>query len=130
MWNHLSPKIKDTDVKLQRIQNLLAKAACPSLYLLDFFISKSTKQEGMTKQEVKSHMTTCNDTYQFLQATFTDITFRRRAIIKTEIQDKYKVLCDDSTLVTEWLFGNDMKEKVKELDAEHNICKKTRQICN
>ena len=48
----MSSEHKMGDVKLQRIQNILGKATCPLLYLLDLFVEKSSKNEGMSKEEL------------------------------------------------------------------------------
>ena len=112
------------DVKLQKIQNLLGKAACPMLYLMDMFLGKSQTNDGLTTEEVHSATQLCKDAYQMTQVTYADITFRRRALIQAEIQPKYKALCKDDVPVTDFLFGNDIKDKVKEMDAEYTVGKK------
>jgi hypothetical protein len=120
----MSSEHKMRDVKLQRIQNILGKATCPLLYLLDLFVEKSSKNEGMSKEEIKSTTRLCKDIYQLVQVTYSDITFRRRTFVKDDLQDRYKGLCNEDTPVTDQLFGDDIKEKVKELDAEFSIGRK------
>ncbi|VDI81906.1 Hypothetical predicted protein [Mytilus galloprovincialis] len=75
-------------------------------------------------EEVHSATQLCKDAYQMTQVTYADITFRRRALIQAEIQPKYKALCKDDVPVTDFLFGNDIKDKVKEMDAEYTVGKK------
>lgn len=60
------------DTKLQMVQNILVKAACPLLYLLDLFIKKSSKKEGMSKDEIGMAIQWCRDTYQLTQVAFSD----------------------------------------------------------
>jgi hypothetical protein len=60
----------------------LGKATCPLLYLLDPFVAKSSNNEGMSKEEIKSTTQLCKDVYQLVQVTYSDITFRRRALKK------------------------------------------------
>ena len=120
----MSSEHKMGDVKLQRIQNILGKATCPLLYLIDVFVEKSSKNEGMSKEEIKSTTQLCKDVYQLVQVTYSDITFRRRTFVKDDLQDRYKGLCNEDTPVTDQLFGDDIKEKVKELDAEFSIGRK------
>ncbi|XP_052091631.1 uncharacterized protein LOC127728325 [Mytilus californianus] len=124
IWKQMTPRNKDVDVKLQRLQNLLSKTACPLMYMMDMFVDKSSKKEGMSREELQAYAVTCRDTYQLFQACYSEITFRRRSFIKGDIQPQYKGLCDDTTQVTDMLFGDDIKEKIKELDAEHSVCKK------
>ncbi|CAC5388615.1 unnamed protein product [Mytilus coruscus] len=124
IWKQMTPQNKDVDVKLQRLQNLLSKTACPLIYMMDMFVDKSSKKEGMSREELQTYAVTCRDTYQLFQACYSKITFRRRSFIKGDIQPQYKGLCDDTTPVTDMLFGDDIKEKIKELDAEHSVCKK------
>ncbi|CAC5422082.1 unnamed protein product [Mytilus coruscus] len=124
IWSQMSVPNRMNDVKLQKIQNLLGKAACPMLYLMDLFLSKSQTNDGLSREEVQSATQLCKDAYQMTQVTYADITFRRRALIQAEIQPKYKALCKDDVPVTDFLFGNDIKDKVKEMDAEYTVGKK------
>ncbi|CAC5382740.1 unnamed protein product [Mytilus coruscus] len=94
------------------------------LYLLDLFLPKSQTNDGLSREEVQSATQLCKDPYQMTQVTYADITFRRRALIQAEIQPKYKALCKDDVPVTDFLFENDIKDKVKEMDAEYTIGKK------
>ena len=120
----MSYRNRDVDIKLQRLQHLLSKAACPLLYMLDLFVQKSSKNEGLTKDELKSSASLCKDVFQMFQVTFSDTSFKRRSLIKDDIQDRYKSLCDETTPITNNLFGDDVKDKLKELDAEFNLGKK------
>ncbi|CAC5392551.1 unnamed protein product [Mytilus coruscus] len=61
------------DVKLQKIQNLLGKAACPMLYLMDLFLSKSQTNDGLSREEVQSATQLCKDAYQMTQVTETNL---------------------------------------------------------
>lgn len=76
VWKQLSRQNKDTDVKLQRVQNLMAKAFCPLLYLLDTFLDATEKQRSLSKKEVVRCSNLCMDTYHFMKIAFTDITYR------------------------------------------------------
>lgn len=62
--------------------------------------------------------------YQLFQVSYSEITSRQRSFIKGDIQPQYKALYDNTTPVTDMLFGNDIKEKINELDVEHSVCKK------
>ncbi|CAC5380315.1 unnamed protein product [Mytilus coruscus] len=105
IWSQMSVPNRMNDVKLQKIQNLLGKAACPMLYLMDLFLSKLQTNDGLSREEVQSATQLCKDAYQMTQVTYADITFRRRALIQAEIQPKYKALCKDDVPVTDFLFG-------------------------
>ena len=122
IWKQMSSEHKMRDVKLQRIQNILGKATCPLLYMFDLFVAKSSKNEGMSKKEIKSTTQLCKAVYQLVQVTYSDITFRRRAFVKDDLQDRYKGLCNEDKL-----FGDDINEKVKELDAEFSTGRKIRK---
>jgi hypothetical protein len=87
-------RTKDIDIKLKKIQNLVAKTTVHLLYLLDLLMNKSADNQPFTKSEVQSSTVWCTDVYQFLHVVYTDITSRRRTVIKGGIQPKYKGLCD------------------------------------
>ena len=63
IWKQMSSEHKMRDVKLQRIQNILGKATYPLLYLLDLFDEKSSKNEEMSKEEIKSTTQLCKNVY-------------------------------------------------------------------
>jgi hypothetical protein len=99
----------------------LGKATCPLLYLIDVFVEKSSKNEGMSKEEIKSTTQLCIDVYQLVQVTYSDITFSGRTFVKDDLHDRYKGICNENTPVTDQLFGDDIMEKVKALDTELSI---------
>ncbi|CAG2191971.1 unnamed protein product [Mytilus edulis] len=67
IWRQMTTRNKDVDLKLQHLQNLLSKAACPMMYMMDMFLQKSSNQQPITIQEVQSYTVTCKDTYQMLK---------------------------------------------------------------
>ena len=73
----------------------------------------------MSKEEIKLTTQLCKDVYQLVQVTYSNITF-----VKDDLQDRYTGLCNENTPVTDQLFGDDIKEKIKELDAEFSIGQK------
>ena len=83
IWKQMSSEHKMRDVKLQRIQNLWGKATCPLLYLLELFVEKSSKNEGMLKEEIKSTTQLCKDVYQLVQVTYSEEEHLLRMIYKT-----------------------------------------------
>ncbi|CAC5417455.1 unnamed protein product [Mytilus coruscus] len=121
IWSKMSVHKRMNDVKLQKIQNLLGKAVCPMLYLMDLFLSKSQTNDGLSREEVQPATQLCKDAYQMTQVTYANITFRRRALIQPDIQRKYKALCKDYVPVADFLFWDDIKDKVKEMDTDLNI---------
>ncbi|CAC5419005.1 recQ [Mytilus coruscus] len=64
IWKQMTPRNKDVGVKLQRLQNLLSKTACPLMYMMDMFVDKSSKKEGMSREELQAYAVTCRDTPQ------------------------------------------------------------------
>lgn len=58
-----------------------------------------------------------NDTFKLCQIAFTDMTFRRRYVIKPELKPQYKELCSDSNPVTEHSFGDDLNTQLREIDS-------------
>ena len=65
----LGPNTKNVGVALQRSQKLLCKWAYSLVYSMDKLI-KSKTGEGLTKDEVKEHLTLVKDAFLFIQMIF------------------------------------------------------------
>lgn len=55
-------------------------------------------------------------TLKLLQLAFTDLSHKRRYLIRPELRQSYKPLCNDANKVTEFLFGGNVDEKMAGVD--------------
>lgn len=124
IWPSLKKKSQSIDFKIQRSQNIVLKALTPACNLLDKLI---LARKSSTSNEIKSSnecLELAQDTVKLLQLAFTDLSHKRRYLIRPELKQSYKPPCNDANKVSEFLFGDDVGGKIKKIDASKRVGKK------
>lgn len=88
---HLSRKIRNKDIKLQRTQTLVAKAIVPQLQQINLVLNAKQKGEGPSMKDLT---TLAMDGLKLMTYVYCDLSQRRREfIIQPESNDEFRVLC-------------------------------------
>ncbi|CAC5382053.1 unnamed protein product [Mytilus coruscus] len=92
IWSQMSVPNRMNDVKLQKIQNLLGKKACPMLYLMDLFLSKSQTNDGLSRENTSywtenTDFTLCR--LDFMKITKDNVIIEINEILKTSKPGKH-----------------------------------------
>lgn len=124
IWKQIGRRTRDVDVKLQKTQAFMAKAICPLLYLTDKLMKSCEKKESMDSKKLMELFSLSRDSYKLMQVAFTDLTFKRRHFICNELQHKYRELSGEENPVTDYLFGDNVKDLVSKVDAEITVARK------
>ena len=114
IWDNLSAAIRSFDVKMQKTLLLLVKGMIATIRGLD---------------EVKTHLNSQLmgafqaglDAIVFLVAAMRELNVRRRDLIKPGINKDYAHLCVANIPASEWLFGDDLAAKVKDLSELNKV---------
>ncbi|XP_062583428.1 uncharacterized protein LOC134245185 isoform X2 [Saccostrea cucullata] len=123
IWPSLKKKAQSIDFKIQKSQTIVLKALSPACSLLDKLIS-ARKSKTSEVTDMKECLELAQDTVKLLQLAFTDLSHKRRYLIRPEWKQSYKPLCNDSNKVTEFLFGDNVDEKIKKIDTSKKVSKK------
>jgi len=99
IWNSVSPKIRSTDLKAQRVQRFLTKGMTAMV----------TDLKEPSKMQI--------DGLACLTAANNELNMLRREVIKTEINNRFLPLCKPSVKVTDFLFGDDLSRQMRDLAA-------------
>ena len=99
IWNSVSPKVRSKDIKAQRTQKFLLK--------------------GMTAMltDVNEPPEALKDAVALLTAANAELNVLRREVFKAELNPKFLPLCKPSVPVTDYLFGDDLGQTIRDLDA-------------
>lgn len=103
MWENVLSKTRSLDLKLQRCQKPLVTG----------LIAMVKSFEGNEPSEVQQ------DAVALLSNAMFELNNVRKELIKPDLHQRYSHLCKQSQLTTQWLFGDDLPKKVKEIDEEH-----------
>ena len=71
----------------------------------------------------QSNFKLARDSLQLLAYAHRDISNIRRQQLKAVVADKYKLLCHDSTPLTENLLGDDLEKQIKTMDEMRKMGK-------
>ena len=121
VWPSLKKKTQDLDAKLQRAQNYQLKAMYPTLQLFDKLFGAASNKKGITHAETVQCLNLTKDAFQLMQVAFTDLSYRRRYLIKFDLKPSYKQLCNDSNEITKNLLGDNLETKMKEIEMSARL---------
>ena len=121
VWPSLKKRTQDLDAKLQRVQNFQLKAMYPNLQLFDELFKATRSKKGMDHSETAKCLNLAKDTFQLLQVAFTDVSYRRRYLIKQDLKPSYKQLCNDNNEITKNLLGDNIDTKIKEIEMSAKL---------
>ncbi|XP_030829504.1 uncharacterized protein LOC115919545 [Strongylocentrotus purpuratus] len=102
IWENLSSQTRSRDLKLQRIQKPLTRG------LTAFIQTLSPDSLSETQQDALALL--CNTNFE--------INCLRKDQIKPDLNAKYSHLCKPATPVSQYLFGDDLTKRVKDLTEQ------------
>ena len=59
--------------------------------------------------------------FVFMQMAYADMNVKRRQLIRDDLQPSYQSLCSEKNPVTTHLFGDNIDEKINEVDSAHTL---------
>lgn len=61
-----------------------------------------------------------------MQTAYTEISFKRRYLIKADLKTCYRSICNYNNPITKWLLGDIVDTKMKEIDVTQKLGNKFR----
>ena len=112
IWAKISSSTRSRDVKLQKIQTMLMKATTVLVGLADKLV-KDEKDNSTVKSMF--------DSIAFISHANSEISHRRREFIKPDLNKAYQQICSDQVEITDNLFGDDLPQKIKDINATNKV---------
>ena len=113
------------DVRFQKIQKQVAGAAVPVVYILDTIMnSESNKIEGKDLDNLKSK---ASEALGLLSIANQEIVRKRRDCLVPHLHKEYKPLRRNVPKNSKYLFGDDLKGRLKSIQAMSRAVNKTKQ---
>jgi len=107
MWQQLHQETKNADSSFQKAQSLMMSG----IYAL---LQQCNKAEG----EQKSVLT---HSIVLLLCANREFNLKRRDLIRPDLNKQYAALCNPSTPITNFLFGDDLNKEVEELTKSNKL---------
>lgn len=124
IWSHLPNKAKITDLNWQSLQHNIAYAITNMAITSNFISSKVGTAE--ISSPMASHILRANmDAANMLGSAMQQINNKRKGEIKPYLNADFAGICSSNVPVTHFLFGNDLKETLKNSKTESLVMKQT-----
>ena len=113
LWQMLSSFQRKSDVKLAQIQRNLSASVAASLSIANKILT-----DNIDKKEIVQ--TTADITAMLGQAT-NEISQKRRLFVRSVLKDEYKDLTSITSETSELLFGDNLPQKIKDLNLRNKL---------
>lgn len=122
IWDIASKPTRSMDARLQALQDTLVKGLIPLANVMGK-VGESIDNKGdlPTKEVLWEHLS--NSLLLIAEANH-NLNICRRDMFKSDLDDKYKVLCNNKKSVGLELFGDDLAERLKTVTESNNAAKK------
>ncbi|CAG2218547.1 unnamed protein product [Mytilus edulis] len=110
IWHLLNRQARSDDLSFQTIQRILGFGIVPVIRTAEA-LTKPDAVKTVAKMRVN-----INNALSMLCAAFFEISYVRRMTLKNNMDQKYHQLCTRHLDVTEYLFGDDVSKKVKDIN--------------
>ena len=114
VWKLLSSHAQDVDSRLRGVQMSVCRATSVLAFLLD---EMNGLQDNEPTELGKKFLDKGMEVVGLLGHANANLNWRRREIMRPEIDRDYGSLCSQNTKVTEWLFGDDVSGDLKDIQT-------------
>ena len=123
IFSNIPAHTRNQDVKMQKMQKFLLKNAYPIVKILDSILpsnSSNNKPDHMLINKIKE---LASDALAVLSQSNQKLLQQRCDGITKNLSRKYKTLKHNVPPVSKLLFGDDLNNRIKLLQAGNNACK-------
>ncbi|KAK3084284.1 hypothetical protein FSP39_011035 [Pinctada imbricata] len=121
VWPSLRRRSQDIDANLQKIQGYQMKGLVPTTQAFDKLLTAAQTGKGLTPQDTSECVKLLQHSIQLGQFAFNELTYRRRYFMKGDLKSCYRQLCNDSNPVTNYLLGDNVEAKMKDMDTAQTV---------
>ena len=120
IFSNIPAHTRSQDVKLQKMQKFLLKNAYPIVKILDSILTSNNKPDHMLINKIKK---LASDALAVLSQSNQELLQQRRDGITKNLSREYKTLKHNVPPDSKLLFGDDLNNRIKLLQASNKACK-------
>ena len=120
IWDKLSPGTRSADIKLQRVQNSTVQAMVAITQAADNLVTFSRSD----KMEVADTLTALVDGLALLGNATQELNQRRRDGHRSDLNARYKRLCNSDATGAGLLYGDDLHNRIKAIGETNRLSSK------
>lgn len=117
VWNNLDESARSTDLKFQKVQKSLIKG-------IIVVVSEVNKLMGNSETQKEDTVSALMDGVLLLANANQELNYRRRELMRPQLNTNFRHLCSPSNPVTAELFGDDLPKAVKDISDTNRLSSK------
>ena len=114
IWGFLQRIAKSDDLLFQGIQKVLGLGIVPVIRLAEML----AKNDPIDKNAMRDNV---SKALSVLCSAFFELSYARRMLLKPHMDAKYHQLCTKNLETSEFLFGDDISKRVKDISDAHKL---------
>jgi hypothetical protein len=123
VWKRVRHKTED--IKLQRPQNALLKGTTAFARILDVLLNSwDPETQKIPEEKFEDIMDLSTKAMKCFGAANYELVMRRRENIRPKIGSEFGHLCVPGVPYTNWLFGDDVTQRIKDIADDNRVYKK------
>ncbi|ESP01852.1 hypothetical protein LOTGIDRAFT_172317 [Lottia gigantea] len=122
IWDSLSSDTRSSDIKLQKVQQLIIKGLVPLTLLVQNFME--SPQSDTASGEVtnsKDCFRMLTDSMALFAAANSEVNGRRQVLMKPDVNSSYRSLCTVKGENGPLLFGNDLPQRLRDISETNRV---------
>ncbi|XP_046581251.1 uncharacterized protein LOC124288767 [Haliotis rubra] len=123
IWQSMDLEARQRDAKSQKLQEIFLRGLVPLISAVDKLNDMSNRKSSDHElvNKVSSVMGDIVDGVALIASGNYELSIKRRDAIRQNLRAEYKPLCSHSNPVTEFLFGDDLSDKIKDLSETNKL---------
>ena len=117
IWQQLKQETRNTDSVFQKFQQLYLSSLYAVLYVCN-------RLSNMHNIEDNEKITMLTHSIVLVLATNQELRIKHRDLLRSDLNKQYAALCNPSTPVSKYLFGDDLNKKMEDLSKAGQLTKK------
>ena len=121
IWQQLQPHTRSQNIRMKKVQNSLLKELMPLAQLTNTLLQlpgsvPTESRESIVKQAL--------DSLTLIAQANGELNQRRREMIKPDLNQQFRRLCNDQVPITRWLFGDELAKTCQDITNTSRVSQK------
>ena len=118
VWSKLKADTRSRDIRLQKAQLRVVRGLTPLAQLAERILKAKLSSSEINFSEC---LTLALNAFSLIVNGNSELSYRRREMIRPDLNASYRGLCSTTTPITEYLFGDDLAQVVKDINETNRV---------
>ena len=124
LWDLVQVETRSRDARLQKVEQSMVAGLVPVINLANTMINSVVNNDKLPSRTSMIEMLT--DSITLIMSSKHELDMRRRELIRPDLQTEFRGICNPKHPVTEYLFGSDLTQVIKDITETSRVTNKIR----